>query len=387
MKKKKKKVVLIQGLLAPYRLPIYQELSNNKDWNFEVWFMSRGGVKNRSWDTSIFEKYNFIYRFLNGWTINVGKKDNYPFWLNPFIHFDLVKYKPDVVLMFGWDSLTSFLAHVSCRLLGIKFLIWSGSTINEVSWRRSLTIPFVKAHVRRADALIAYGTRAKEYLMSLGARKEKIAISYNTNDVDRYRKNALKYKKIKDKTIKDLGLTSKRIIIYYGQVIERKGADLLIKAFQKVKEKYPKSALLIIGSGPFKPDLEKYVSKKKIKDVKFIENPGDEKIGKYYAVSDLFVLPSREEVWGLVVNEAMASGLPVVVSDNAGCAVDIVKPGDNGYVFKSGSVNSLATCLEKVIKDEKKMRNMGKRSLEIMKSFHPKKTAKEITKKVNSVCM
>ena len=245
----------------------------------------------------------------------------------------------------------------------------------------------VRLIISASDAFVVYGQRAKEYLVELGANKNKIFVSYNTTDIDKYEELCRKYLTNKLMLKKSLELTGKRIILYYGQLIERKGADVLIKAFARVKDKIADLALLIIGSGVYKDELVDLSTNLNSSDVKFIDDPGDEQISRYYSVADIFVLPSREEVWGLVVNQAMVCGLPVIVSNVAGCSADLVKEGENGYVFRSGSVNDLTKKIFLILGNENKSREMGKVSHRIMDNFTPQKTVggvlaaiKEVTK-------
>lgn len=105
----------------------------------------------------------------------------------------------------------------------------------------------------------------------------------------------------------------------------------------------------------------------------------------YYVMADLFVLPSGEgETWGLVVNEAMCFGLPVIVSDRVGCGPDLIRQGENGYVFQVGNIDELAERLE-IIFDEVKMKKFGKKSFEIIKNYSYKNDIKGIFQSIDFV--
>src|SRR3990172_1417296 len=378
------RVVLIQGLLAPYRYTIFEALAKTPGWELEVWFMGKK-VKNRIWEQDALSSYKFKYSFLNGITLNFGMKDNDPFWINFGTHSLLVKTKPDVVIMMGWDSLTSFLAHLYCKILGIKFVLYSDSTPMEKSWRRFVTLPFVKLHVSKANAFIAGGTRSKSYLEKLGANPDKIFVSYNTVDVEKYKRLIRNFKKNSRQLREELGIGKKFVIMYYAQLIERKGGDLLIQAYRKLKAIHKNIFLLLIGDGPFKENLESLIRLHGIGDVEILANPGDDEVCKYYAIASVFVLPSREDVWGLVVNEAMASGLPVVVSNKAGSSADLVKDDYNGYVFKSENVDDLAKKLEKIIANEALRRKMSLSSLKHISSYDPKITVRKFLEAVENL--
>lgn len=378
------KVILIQGLLAPYRYPIFEELAKTPGWDFEVWFMGRR-VKNRIWDEEAITQYHFNHVFLQGLTLNFGTKDIYPIWFNFSIYAQLAEAKPDVVIMMGWDSLTSFLVHLYCSFSGTKFVLYSDSTPLEKSWRRIVTLPLVKLHVVTADALISGGTRSKEYLQILGADPKRIHVSFNTVDVEKYQQKTAFFQKKRNETLKKLQLENKKIILYYGQMIERKGVDLLLSAYQRLKKNNPDIALLLIGDGPLKEKLSSKIQKESILDAVLLSNPGDEEICRYYALASVFVLPSREDVWGLVVNEAMSAGVPVVVSDHAGCAPDLVSDGQEGYVFASENIHDLSEKIMKVIENNSFQKKMAQKSLEKIQLFNPRKTITEFQSAVKYV--
>lgn len=380
----KKKIILIQGLLAPYRYPIFAELAKRSDWDFEVWFMGKS-VKNRIWGEEGIKSYNFNYKFLSGTTLNFGTADNYPFWVNMKVYSLLSEKRPDAVIMMGWDSLTSFLAHIACRALGIKFVLYSDSTAMEKSWRRSATGPLVRLHVNSADALISGGTRSRIYLENLGARSENIYVSYNTVDVEKYGRYTAKFKKVASETRTILRLGNKKVILYYAQLIKRKGGDILLSAFKSLKEKYPDIALILVGSGKYRETLQGLIDEGNIKDAMILDDPGDEDICRYYSIADVFVLPSREDVWGLVVNEAMAASLPVVVSDVAGSAADLVRQGYNGYTFKNGNIEDLETKIEKIISNKKLRKEMSANSFALIRSFSPKLTVEKFSEAVEGL--
>ncbi len=377
------KVVLIQGLLAPYRYPIFEELAKTPGLSMEVWFMGKR-VKNRIWEQQTISDYSFKHKFMKGITLNFGIRDTYPFWVNFGMYKLLKRNHPDAVIMMGWDSLTSFLTHILCRFLNIKFILYSDSTANELSWRRTLTLPIVMLHVRTSDALICGGTLSKMYLEKLGAPPKKIFVSYNTVDVKKYKELLKRYKGKRQQLKEKLGLGSKRVILYYAQLIERKGADILLAAFKKLKKRYGNISLLVVGDGYFKENIEQIVVQEKLDDVVIIGNPGDNEICKYYCLSDIFVLPSREDVWGLVVNEAMAASLPVIVSDKAGCARDLVRDGINGYVFKSENINDLVDKLSKLLKNKSLLANMAKNSFDLIKLYTPEFTVKRFREAIKS---
>jgi glycosyltransferase involved in cell wall biosynthesis len=132
--------------------------------------------------------------------------------------------------------------------------------------------------------------------------------------------------------------------LYSGQIIERKGVDVLIRAFVKASSQAPNIRLEILGAGPLMDTLKSLAHGELQERITFIGFRQPEEIPELFAGCDVFVLPSRHDGWGVVVNEALGAGLSLVVSDRVG-ARDLVAPGVNGFVVKAGDVDDLASVL------------------------------------------
>src|SRR5262249_19795281 len=124
------------------------------------------------------------------WSMAIGKEDLFTLFINPTVVQTLTRDGFDVLISVGWDSFAASAAAALCKLLGKPMILWSGSTANEPSWRRSVSLPLVKLLVRGSSSWIAYGSRAREYLIKLGASPERIFIAYNTVAVDWFRARA-----------------------------------------------------------------------------------------------------------------------------------------------------------------------------------------------------
>lgn len=147
-----------------------------------------------------------------------------------------------------------------------------------------------------------------------------------------------------------LMLQNKKVFLFVGRLVEEKNVSLLIKAYEELKKMRDDIALLIVGDGPERENLQAEVKNGNIQDVYFFGYVVFPEIVRYYKAADFFVLPSVHEPWGLVVNEAMIMGLPVIVSSAVGCRIDLIKDGKNGFVFESGSGKSLIEKMIKIIK-------------------------------------
>jgi glycosyltransferase involved in cell wall biosynthesis len=319
--------------------------------------------KNRKWIPELGSQ--FKYKVLPGFSLNFFAKDLFSYHINLSIIWELIRNHYDIILSAGYASFTNQIAFFYSKICKKPFILWSGSTINEPSSLRKVSLPLVKFIVRHSDALIAYGTRAKDYLIHLGASPERIFVAYNTVDVDFLGQQSSKLK-IKKKELKDeLGIRNKAIVLYVGQLVERKGVKYLLKAYAQLKGEFD-VALLIVGDGIQKNELEDLCAKEDIQDAFFVGYKQLEELPAYYAASDIFVLPSTEEVWGLVLNEAMACGLPVITTDKVGASVDLIKEGVNGYVVEAKNVERLYQAMKKILSNPELKQSMGNKSQQII---------------------
>lgn len=171
------------------------------------------------------------------------------------------------------------------------------------------------------------------------------------------------------------------VILFVGKLIPKKRPLDLLSAYEKVfNEKNIKdTSLVYIGDGELRKEIEKFVKDKNLSKVFLVGFQNQKDLPKYYSIADIFVLPSGiGETWGLVVNEAMNFGLSVIVSDMVGCGPDLVKQGENGYIFRAGEVEELANCILKTIKSE--YLGYGLKSKEIVKNYTYQRSAENILK-------
>ena len=361
---KKYKVALITNIPSPYRIPLFEKIAEHPSVDLCVYFTAVS-EKNREWSVELSDKFN--YKVLPGFTLKYRGKDLFSYHINLSIIQELIRNDYDVVIAGGYSSFATQISFFLCKVRNIPFILWSGSTVNEPSPLRKLSAPLVKLVVRHCDAFVAYGTRAKEYLVSLGASPEKVFIAYNTVDTDFLKWQRLKHKNKKEELKDKLEIKNKMIVLYVGQLIERKNVKTLIMAYSKLKNELD-VALLIVGDGTQKNELKNSCIKNKISDVFFVRFKQKEELPQYYAIADLFVLPSTQEVWGLVINEAMCCGLPVISTKAAGCTEDMIMPGENGFIIDAIDVEQLYSAMKEILLDDELARRMGERSLEIIES-------------------
>lgn len=365
--------------MAPYRFPLFEEISKLKNIDLTVYFMSKS-AKNRRWKK--LPKLGFKYKILPKLEFSYFGKDLLAYIVNYTFPYLFLKNKYDVVISAGWLDFASQMAFFLSKLTKTKFIIWSESTINEPSIQRKLTLPFVKYLVGKSDACVAIGTRSKEYLKLLGANENKIVKAYSTVDINHFDKGSRLSTDEKNKLKNGLNIKTNKVILYVGQMIERKGLIDLVKAFKLIVKSDRDVTLLMVGYGPLKNKLIEACNKNNLKNVIFVDHVEVDEMPHYYAISDIFVLPSHEETWGLVINEAMACGLPIITTNKVGSGPDLVINGYNGYIVKSRSPKQIALHLLKILKNTKVRISMSRNSKRLIEKFTPKKAALEFEKAI-----
>ena len=244
-------------------------------------------------------------------------------------------YRPDVVLLTGYYDPAQLLLGLLLKLRGCRVVLQSESTALDnprTGWRERLK----KAFVSGCDGFFCFGTRAAEYLIQLGADPARIRVRNNAvvdnNGLKRTFDQAWPNRQTRQLA---LGLPPKNLI-YVGRLAEEKNLALLLNSFAQARHEAISAdwGLIFLGEGPQKAALQADVIRLNLTAwVHFLPGCDWTEVPTYLALADALVLPSLSEPWGLVVNEAMACGLPVLVSDRCGCAVDLVAEGQSGYTF------------------------------------------------------
>lgn len=328
------------------------------------------------------EKIRFRNEVLPG--VLFQKKSSSPYFLNPSVFYRLVRYSPEILILGGYQHPSSLLTLIYAKLFNRNIIIWCES--NEYDQRSYLLLKeaYKRWFVRNCGAYIAPGKASVEYLILLGARPEKVRIAVNAVDNDYFRQASDKYRDVKEGLKKSKGYPGK-LILYVGRLSDQKGVFDLLEAFRIILAKNPDSGLLLVGSGEKERQYKDFCLINNLRNVFFEGFIHQEELPFYYAIADVFILPTHSDPWGLVLNEAMACGLAVISSDAAGAAHDLIVNGENGYVFKNGDIRQIVFYLEDILGDEQKRIRMGKMSSEIIKNYSPLKCAQGFIRAIGEV--
>ena len=298
----------------------------------------------------------------------------------------LGKFRPDCVFIPGWSNRVSLAALGWCQRQAIPAVIMSESTEHDVARLRAKE--WIKSQIiEMCSAGIVGGTPHVAYLTKLGMDPERIFTGYDVVDNEHFALGAREGRRHAFELRARLGLPE-NYFLASARFISRKNLPHLIEQYvlyRKIVNAGNEAglgharrcwSLVLLGDGVERPGLESMISRLRLKDVVLL--PGFkqyEELPAYYALAGAFVHCSTSEPWGLVVNEAMASGLPVLVSERCGCAQDLVRIDRNGYTFAPRGGRELAELLVRVSNDEFPAAEFGRAGQQLIDDWKPKRFA------------
>jgi glycosyltransferase involved in cell wall biosynthesis len=336
------RIAVIMDMVAPYTTPLFGRLAERGDCELLVLFETPM-EPDRRWAAERELPYEHVVLRsrtldLSKLAVGTGVKTRFDTYLylprRPLER--LRRFSPDAVIAAGggiWSSPSNIAALLARRSQGWSFVPWWGSFPRlRPSLPRRLAEPWVRAFMRFADAWIAYGSRSERDLLRLGADPRRTVIAPivpNLPDVIPTERSAAVPRR-------------PPLYLFVGRLIERKGVDLLLRAFAGLED----GELWIVGDGPIRPQIEAAAARDpRVRLFGYLE---EEPLHELYAQATAMVVPSWYEVWGLVVHEALAHGVPVIATDQVGATDDLVDPGVNGIVVSAGSVEQLVDAMRAV---------------------------------------
>lgn len=274
---------------------------------------------------------------------------------------DWLKKPWDEIVLCGYSSPTVMLAMLYLRMKKIPFwLEVDGGLIREDSW---LQFRFKKMLVGSASGWLSTGKATTDYLVHYGARREKVREYPFSSlwEADILEEPVRRERKLELR--RELGMEEENVILSIGQFIHRKGFDVLMKAAAQLGQD---TGIYIVGGEP----TEEYLNLCRdlgLTNIHFEGFKKKEALVKYYQAADLFVLPTREDIWGLVVNEAMAFGLPVITTDRCVAGLELVENGVTGYIVPVEDADALAEKMNTALSGECDI--MGAAALEKVRPY------------------
>ena len=325
-----------------------------------------GFNKTIEWDIPLLEGYE--YEFLENAAKDKGSH-HFRGIINPAIIKKIKAWQPDAILVYGWK----FHSHVKVmRYFKNKIPVWfrGDSTLldEQNNFKSSVKNIFLKWIYRHIDVAFYTGTNNKKYFQQYGLKPNQLVKALHAVDNDRFANLNGRHSAEASRLRADLKMdTDTLVFLYAGKLSPKKGVEPLLKAFKTLAGS--KVHVLIVGNGPLEAHLKKNYAAEN--NITFINFKNQTQMPVVYQLCDVFVLPSTGpgESWGLAVNEAMAAGKPVIVSDKCGCAVDLVVNGKNGFTFIAGDINDLALKMKTMINSKNELGKWSENSLSRIREF------------------
>jgi glycosyltransferase involved in cell wall biosynthesis len=348
-----KKILLITNIPNAYRIPLFNELNQKlkvKGAQLTVVFGSRGFSRIKS--VVNIADCAFDYKILPSRNFHLGNSEKI-FTTYQNLYKTIKQIKPDVIITIGYSIATTKL-WLRSFFKKTVYIIWSGSIIkkdrNNSILRKMQRILLAK----RATGFIAYGTKAKETFIEMGIRSEKISIAINTVDTSFFVNET---EKMRTSTAPDKKL---KHITSVGYLTKRKNVQKVLEVIKELSKKRNDFILDIIGEGKERKNLHDYVMQNGIeKYVRFHGFKQKQELPGYFAISDCFLFQTGFDIWGLVLNEAMAAGIPCLASVNAGATYDLVKEGETGFVADFCDIKNTCEKINWLLDNPEKAIAMG----------------------------
>jgi glycosyltransferase involved in cell wall biosynthesis len=372
---RKTRVAVINTHPIQYFAPLYAHLNATSDIEVTALYLSdfslRGAVDHGfgqavAWDVDLLAGYpnRFIGR---RW------REIEPFGLRatfvPEVFEAVRRGGFDAVWINGHAVAANFLAMAAARMIGAPILMRCDTHLRlpVAPSKRALRRPMLSTLFSFCDAFLAIGSANREFYRAMGAPDEKISLVPFAIDNARFLRDARLSPQERVAVRRRHGLSPERpVVLYASKLQRRKHPDDLLRAARGLAGEGLDFELAIAGSGEMRAELEAMAADPRLSNVVFPGFVNQSEMPKLLGACDIFVLPAEDEPWGLVVNEAMCAGLPIVISRELGCAPDLLRHGENGFGFAAGDVDGLADALRRLIVDASLRASMSRASLSII---------------------
>jgi len=371
------KVVIIHNIIAPYKVALFNELSYLIP-NMEVVFIAEKEQR-RDWNID-YTKIKFPYTLLfkgsidSISSISIAKKT----WEI------LDKIRPETSIICDYSNIFGWISLLWAKINKNNLIFWLASTLDDKKhfFPKEQIKHFFLKHFH---LYLAPGEKTKQYLEYMKVESLKIVVTGYGVENDYYLQKYNKYKnQIPAKTVKNI--STNKNFLFVGRLSSEKNIISMLQSFSVVSHLDKNWGVIIIGNGQKKKEIESFASENHLKDrIHVIGFVQQNEISKYYALGDVFILPSTSEPWGLVVNEAMLCSMPIIVSNRCGCVPELVKEGVNGFSFDPYDTQKLQQLMRGFIKNKYDIKLMGKESLHIVKQHSPEKIASVISNMLNNL--
>ncbi len=357
------RVGYIAGEPTSWRVPHLDLIADHPEIQLTVVYAAPT-VQQREWALA----FRHEPRVLHGPSLPLSRVLHHDYPLTPQIWGLLGRERFDVLVIGGWSLMATQVAIVWARLHRVPYLVISENHLRErrPAWVRGVKSLVLRGVVPPASGHLVTGTLAAEHARRYGARPDLVTVFPNTIDVRAYGDAAARLRPRRVEIRRALGIADDALVVTtVCRLIRSKGVDELLEAVARARSltRTPLQ-LLLVGNGEERARLELRAAALGLA-VTFAGFREGEALLECYAASDVFALFSRREPWGVVVNEAAAFGLPLIVTEEVGAAGDLLVADENGKLVRSGDIEGQARAIA-ALADEGLRERFGRRSLELV---------------------
>ncbi len=352
-----KDIIFINSHPIQYFAPMYKYM-NEQGIKTKAWYCSdesvKGGFDNQfgtqvKWDIPLLDGYE--YRFFK----NHSPKPSHFTGFFGLMNFGMIKalfqIPKSVIVVHGWHYFTHFAILMLAKFAGHTVCVRSESPYKQEAKKKGGKQTIKRFYLKRIlfpriHYFLYIGTQNKLFYKDYNLPDKELVFCPYSVDNRRFRKENDTLKIQREDIRSGLGIASAdKIILYTGKYIDKKKPLDLLRAYQQLN--HSSVWLILVGEGELRSEMERFIDEHDLSKVILTGFVNQSKIAEYYSISDVFVMCSVSgETWGLSVNEALNFGLPVVVSDLTGCSEDLVKNGQNGFIFTASNTGDLKNKIE-----------------------------------------
>lgn len=372
-----KKIAVITSHPIQYQSPLFKAISQQSDIDLTVYFgcdygsnpakVHPGFGKAFAWDIPLLDGYKHV--FLKNSKADVGVND----WRldGPELKSYFESNQYDAVILFGWNKVLFWQAIWWAKKYNISLILRAESNLKHLQswftkWIKKILFPIL---FKQFKAFMSIGSHNSELYLHYGVKKTAIYDAPYCVDNDFFAEGASK-SAFKARQLRlSLGISeSDTVFLFMAKFVDRKRPLDLIAAAVKNRE-CSNIHVILVGGGELMEACQSAITTNQLDNVHLVGFINQTELPMYYASADVFVLPSHYETWGLVLNEAMACGLPGIVSDTCGATQDMIIEGETGYSYPMGDVQQLAKLMMLMADDSENCQQMGLRAADHVQNF------------------
>ncbi|HUR20729.1 MAG TPA: glycosyltransferase family 4 protein [Vicinamibacterales bacterium] len=378
-----------------YFAPLYAFLNGDPSLEVTALYCSdlslRGGMDpgfghSVKWDVDLLGGYRSVFLGTRATSRVPGG-----FWslVCPEVWTEIRSGRHDAVWLHGYAFAVDGLAFLAAKSRGLPVFYRSETHLGlrPAGWKRGVRDAVLSMAARFVDGFLAIGTANREYYRALGAPEHKIFDVPYSVDNDRFISAAKLTAREREAVRQKFGLPPGRpVVLFASKLMGRKHPDDLVHVMARLRDEGVAASLLFVGSGEMEPALRSLVVDYNLGGSVFFGGfVNQAELPSVYAASDLFVLPAENEPWGLIVNEVLCAGVPVIVAAQVGCVPDLVHDGENGLLVTAGDVASLTAAVRRLLADENARVSMGQKGLDLIQNWNYERCRRGLRAAVESL--